>query len=121
MKQKPDRFSVLFAVVLLLFCLIMILYVPATSMLRFQLEDVSISLETSQGRERKQQHELDEVLAELPLLRAELADTQPQAEAALQEVADLKAARKALRAEIKQLEETLASQSGSFGEDAGHE
>ena len=71
--------------------------------LDFRTEEAIRSLETSRGRERKQQFEYDEVTAQIPLTRAELEETLPRAEAASRTVEELKAERKRLREEKKRL------------------
>lgn len=95
MKQKG--LSLAFAVLLLFFSLFLFWYGISVSGLRFQLEDTQISLETSYGRERKQQKEYDEVQAALPAARKELEELLPKVSQAEKEVAELKALRKELR------------------------
>ena len=99
-----------FTIVLVLCCLFLVWLVPTRSNLDFQLADIEKSLNTSHGRERKQQYEYDEVVAELPRVRAELAQTQPLADEAAADVAELKAKRKTLRAEKEALQTLLESQ-----------
>ena len=111
--MKDARISPLIIVLtlaLLLCALFLIVYVPAMAWRQFQLDDTALSLETSQGRERKQQYEYDEVTAALPETRAELAEVQPLADEAAAKVAELKARRKELRAEKKELEAALEAQ-----------
>jgi TolA-binding protein len=103
-KKKGTLLTSLFIAVMLLFSAVMAVFVPLRSGLNFSLEDTARSLETSRGRERKQQAEYDEVTAELPRVREELRETQPRAEAAAEEVKRLKEVRKQLRAEKKALE-----------------
>ncbi len=103
--------------VMLVFCLFLGWYIPSRGELDFQLADIELSLETSYGREKKQQFEYDEVTAELPLTRAELAETQPLADEAEAAVTALKEERKALRAEKKALEEARKEKENS-GENA---
>ncbi len=108
MHKKTDALLVWgFTAVLALFCLFLVWFVPTRAGLDFQLADIDKSLETSYGRERKQQYEFDQVTAELPLVRAELAETQPLADAAEETDAALKAERRALRAEKAELEAQL--------------
>ena len=95
---------VLFALVMLLCVLFQVWYLPAYCERRFRLEDVQKSLETSLGRERKQQLEYDETVAAIPLTEEELARVAPLAEAAQKEVRELKKERKQLRKEKKELE-----------------
>ena len=109
MSASDRRLAALFAVLMLGFCLLLFVWVPLKSILDFRLSEARLSLETSQGRERKQQYEYDEAARQLPLTRAELEEVQPQADAAAEEVRQLKEQRKALRAEKKALEEKAAS------------
>jgi len=114
-----DRWAKIFVAVMLLFVIAMVAYVPVRARLDFQIADVELSLETSRGRERKQQAEYDEVTAELPVVITELEETQPLADAAKAEADELKAERKRLRAEKKELEAALEAQNA--GEASGEE
>ena len=107
MNRKSNLFSSFFVIIMLLFILFVLWYVPTDSSLRFQLQDVGKSLETSQGRERKQQKEYDEAANAIPDTEAEIARVLPRAEAAQNEVDELKARRKQLRNEKKELEQQL--------------
>lgn len=103
--MKTGRsFAVIFAVIMLLFVLFVAWYLPAVSQVRFQLDDAGKSLETSRGRERKQQHEYDEVVAAIPEVQAELDSILPLSTSAAEEVKKLKAERKQLRERKKELE-----------------
>lgn len=106
-------FGRIFVLVMLLFSVAMLAYVPLRARLDFQLDDVARSLDTSRGRERKQQYEYDEVTAQLPLTQAELDEVGPQAEKAAETVRQLKDERKKLREEKKTLEE--AAEAGDAG------
>lgn len=108
MSTSSRRFAAFFSVCMLLFCLLLFAWVPLKFFLDFRLSEARLSLETSQGRERKQQYEYDQVCADLPLTRSELETVQPLADAASLEVSELKALRKELRAEKKRLESLLA-------------
>lgn len=105
MNRREKRLAGLFAAVMLLFSLAMALWVPLRARTDFRLADVRLSLETSEGRERKQQAEYAEVSEKLPKVKAELEETKPLAEAAAAEVSALKETRKALRAKKKEIEE----------------
>ena len=94
-----------FALVMLLFSLSLVIWVPLRAHMDFQLADTRLSLETSQGREKKQQMEYDAVMEALPKTRAELAETQPLAEEAAADVTQLKETRKELRARKKAMEQ----------------
>ena len=107
-KDKGNRIIAgVFACVMFVFVLFMVWYVPNHSERVFQLQDVAKSVETSHGRERKQQYEYDEAAAELPEVLSELEEIQPQADAAAQKVAELKEERKKLRLEKEELESAL--------------
>jgi len=114
MKRKTV-FPFLFSLLMLVTVLFLVWYIPAVSGLTFQLDDLQKSLETSQGRERKQQYEYDKVVSEIPEIQAELDLIRPQTEAAEQEVSELKAERKKLRNEKKELEQQLGGTSDQEG------
>lgn len=106
--MKKKWLSLLFTFIMLCYVVFMVWYLPSRASLQFRLADEQMSLETSQGRERKQQHEYDEVVKKIPLVQASLDELLPQTETASQEVTDLKARRKELRKEKKDLEAQLA-------------
>lgn len=109
MNRKWDRgLAAACVAVMLVLCLFMAWYVPSRAGQLFRLEDTAKSLETSRGRERKQQYEYDEVTRKLPETRAELAETQPLADAAAEKVRTLKEERRRLREGKKALEQQLA-------------
>ena len=112
MNRRKSFFPLLFVLVMLLCVLFISWYLPTVSTLRFSLEDRKISLETSQGRERKQQHEYDETVAAIPETEAELERILPLSEAAREEVRQLKKERKQLRQEKKELEGSDSSGAG---------
>ena len=106
--MKTGRsFAVIFAVIMLLFVLFVAWYLPAVGQVRFQLDDAGKSLETSRGRERKQQHEYDETVKALSEAKEELDRVQPLADQAADEKKTMKEERKQLRQEKKELEEKL--------------
>ena len=113
--KNRSAFAWFFAAVMLACVLFLVWYIPSVSTRAFQLEDLRKSLETSQGRERKQQFEYDKVVAEIPEIQAELDLIKPQTEAAEQEVVSLKADRKKLRNEKKALEKQLGNASAQEG------
>ena len=122
MRKGSLFFSVVFSFVMLVFVFFLIWHIPSRANLNFQLADTEISLDTSHGRERKQQTEYDQVVAQLPLTQAELEEAQPLADEAVAKVAALKKERSALREEKKRLEEMLAGQSSDgTKEDSDHE
>ena len=107
----------LFAFVMMVFVAFLVWYLPAVNNMRFSLEDTRKSIETSLGRERKQQHEYDETVAAIPETEAELERLAPLVESAEEEVRALKKERKALRAEKKELEASLSpDQEGGDGQ-----
>ena len=110
MKKKISGFSVCCVVFLFVFAAFMVWYIPSMSSLQTKITDTRQSLETSRGRENKQQDEYDKAVADLPVIKAELTEKAPLAEAAEQE----------LRQEKKALEEKLAqsepSQEGNSNE-----
>ena len=110
MNQRKPVFPVIFVLVMLLCVLFIAWYLPTVSSLRFRLQDANVSLETSQGRERKQQHEYDETVEALTAAQDELARVQPLADQAAEEKKALKEERKQLRQEKKELEEKLGSE-----------
>lgn len=76
--------------------------------LRWARQDTESHLEILAGKTRRQQWEYDQLMAELPLLRAQAAEILPQAEAAAQQRDGLKAQRRALRRAIEAAEQALA-------------
>lgn len=118
MKRK-SVLPVLFFLVMLICVLFIAWYLPSVQNLRFRVEDVRKSLETSQGRERKQQHEYDETVEAIPETEAELEQIRPLTEAAKEEVKALKEERKKLRKEKKELESV--SESDASEEVTDHE
>ncbi len=106
--KKTSILAVTFTFVMLICVLFVIWYLPSVSQRRFQLEDIQKSLETSLGRERKQQSEYDETVSSIPVVEAELEQVLPQTEAAKAEVKALKKERKALRSEKKELEGSVS-------------
>lgn len=111
--RLPGWFRALFVMVMLAVCGVVAFCAVEQVQLRFQVEDVTRSLDTSRQRERKQQYEYDQVTADLPAAQAELARIQPQADGALAAVAALKAQRASLREEsaalVLEVEEAQAA------------
>lgn len=102
--KKRSAIAIVFTVIMLICVMFIIWYLPAVSQRHFQLDDIQKSLETSLGRERKQQSEYDETVSSIPLVEAELERVLPLTETAKEEVKALKKERKALRKEKKELE-----------------
>lgn len=114
-------FTVFFVIIMMISCLWLIVWVPLNAYLDFRLSEAAMDLETSQGRERKQDFEYNQVVEAIPLTRQELDEAQPRADSLLQEVTDLKASRKELRAEKKRLEELLEHAQQEAGASAPEE
>ena len=87
----------IFIVGMLAFCGFMAWHTWTVYGLRFQVEDLSLTLETNSQRVRKQQYEYDQVVAALPETQAQLTLVQPDSDAMVQAVDELKDQRKALR------------------------
>ncbi len=104
MKKRHSYFSICCVVFFLLFSVFMAWYLPSMSSVRSKADETRRNLETSIGREGKQQDEYDRAVAELPLVLEELKEKEPLAEEAEQTVANLKARKKELAAEKKKLE-----------------
>ena len=117
--KRSSFFPLLFTAVMLVFVLFLVWYIPAVSHRSFLLLDTQQSLETNQGRERKQQYEYDKVSAEIPEIRAELEQVLPETEAAQQELEALREQKKKLKKEKKELEKQIPDSADQ--EDAAHE
>lgn len=107
MKGKTSAFSICCVVFLFVFALFMAWYVYSASSLASDTAEVRKNLETSRGREGKQQDEYDRAVEELPQVQAQLLEKQPLAEEAEAAVKALKERRNELRTEKKALEEAL--------------
>ncbi len=110
-------FPVLFSIVMMIFVAFLLWYIPAVSSLRFTLNDKQQSLETSQGRERKQQYEYNQTVEAIPETEAELERVLPLCEEAQEKVRELKKERKALRNEKKELEKAASSEQAGVNDD----
>ena len=107
MQRLPGWFRAVFTAVMFLTCAVVCWYAVQQYDLRFQIADLTLSLDTSRQREVKQQYEYDQVVAELPLVQAQVAEMEPQAAAAQAIEKELRAQRKALRAAKADLEAQL--------------
>jgi len=107
MQRMPGWFRAVFVTVMLITCATLCWYAASQYQLRFQVADLSLSLDTSRQREAKQQYEYNQVVAELPLVEAQVAQLEPQAAAAQAIEKELRAQRKALRAENAELSKQL--------------
>lgn len=104
MKKRFSVFSAFCVVFFFVFAAFMAWYLPSMSSVRSKTVQTQRDLETSRGREDKQQAEYSKAVGELPVVKAELEEKQPLAEEALKTIEDLKVRRKELRAEKKSLE-----------------
>lgn len=107
MQHMPGWFRALLVAVLFFTCAVLCWYAASQYELRFQIADLSLSLDTSRQREVKQQYEYDQVVAQLPLTQAEVAEKEPLAAAAQAVEKELRTQRKALRAESTALADQL--------------
>ena len=104
MKKRFSVFSAFCVVFFFVFAAFMAWYIPSVSSVRSKIVQTQKDLDTSRGREDKQQAEYNRAVEELPVVRAELQEKEPLAEKALKTIDDLKVRRKELRAEKKALE-----------------
>lgn len=109
MQRMPGWFRAVFVAVMFFTCAVLCWYAASQYDLRFQIADLTLSLDTSRQREVKQQYEYDQVVAQLPLTQADVAEQEPLAAAAQAVEKELRAQRKALRAESAGLTEQLAT------------
>lgn len=105
----PKWFARLFAIIMVLACGLTAWYAFQHEKLTFAIEDIRVSLETSQARERKQQYEYDEVTKALPEAKQELESIQPKADAAKAQETTLRDQRKTLRTTNTNLTEQVAA------------
>lgn len=103
-ERRADWFRGLFVAVMLAVCALLAFSVCERQRLLTRIADLTISLETSRGREARQTHEYDEAVAALPVAQAELARVSPLTEAAEARERELRQQRKDIRAEIATLE-----------------
>ena len=113
MKKRISVFGIFCVVFFFIFAAFMAWYLPSMSSVRSKTAETRQNLETSEGRERKQQAEYDKAVEELPLVQADLEEKNPLADAAEQTVSDLKARRKELRSEKEKLEKEAGSPDGN--------
>lgn len=89
----------IFIVGMLAFCAFMAWHTWTVYDLRFQVKDLALTLDTNSQRVRKQQYEYDQVVAALPETQTQLDQVQPESDAMVQTVDELKERRKELRAQ----------------------
>lgn len=106
-RRVSGCFRGLFVTVMLLVCVALASFAVDQVRLRAQIADLTLSLETSRGREARQNHEYDVAVAALPLAQEELARVAPLAEAAQAQEKELRQQRKDIRAENAALQEQI--------------
>ena len=116
MTRVPGWFKAVFAAGMLAACAVLCWFAPSQYTLRFQRDDLTLSLETSRQREAKQRYEYAQVEAALPETARLLEETQPLAAKAAEAEAALRARRKALREENARLEEQLSAAQAALEE-----
>lgn len=116
MTQVPGWFKAAFAAVMLAACAVLCWFAPTQYTLRFQRDDLTLSLETSRQREAKQRYEYAQVEAALPETALLLEETRPLADEAAEAEAALRARRKALREENARLEEQRSASQAALEE-----
>lgn len=104
----PRWFRILFVVVMLALCGVMVTQIIHHQSLTAQITTLQGKVDSAEKRLAKQEKELTEYSAELPQVLAELETAEPAAQAAVQQVADLKAERKLLREENAAQAEKIA-------------
>lgn len=117
--QKVCR--ALFILIMICAVLTVLWYIPASLSIAFRAGEVGQELDTSLKREEKQRYEYTQVTTELPLIREALAEKAPLAQEASDRITALKAERKRLRAEKKELESALSEEIAAEKEAQGHE
>ena len=106
-QRIPGWLRAAFVAGMLALAALLVWYAPVQYQLRFQLDDIALSLDTSRQREAKQQYEYDVAAQALPLARAELEETLPLTEAAQAREQELRDERKAQRTRSTELAEQL--------------
>ena len=120
MKKHIPVFTVCCVLFLFVFAAFIAWYLPSMSSVYASIDETRRSLDTSRGRENKQQSEYDKAVEELPQVQAQLEEQTPLAAQAEEQVNALKARRKELRAEKKELEQMISGNDAAQ-EDIDHE
>lgn len=107
MQRWAEWLRAVFVAVMFFTCAVVCWYAVEQYNLRFRIADLTLSLDTSQQREVKQQYEYDQVVAELPVTQAEVARMEPLAAAAKAKETELRGVRKTLRAQSASLAQQL--------------
>ena len=106
MMKQSRWFLCIFAALMGVCTLIFIWQVPASSSMAFRLSEAQLSLETAQGRERKQQAEYDRAVQDIQIAKEQLEAITPKHE----EVQAARDAQVAERKELKARKEELLKQ-----------
>ena len=120
MKKRMSVFTSISVVFLFVFAAFLAWYIPSQASVLTGIEETKRSLETSRGRENKQQDEYDKAVQELPLIQAELQEKKPLAQQSEAVVSDLKTRRNEPRHEKEELEQKL-SESAAAQEVENHD
>lgn len=82
--QLPGWFRALVVLVLLAVCVTSCWYCISMESLAARQQELLMQLDTSRGRERRQQREYNQVCIDLPAVQAQLDEVQPLADAAIE-------------------------------------
>ena len=108
MKNVPALLRRIFVLIMFFCVMVYIWYIPAMNSMQFSLQEAHTSLETSQGRERKQTAEYDQVQQKILDARNRLELLLPEAEAVRKQKDAQIAEKKALKQRKSELEAQLA-------------
>ncbi len=110
----PGLFRGVFIAVMAAVCIMLAVFAVEQHGLRFQIEDLTLKLDTSRQREAKQTYEYNLVLEELPGEKARLEELAPIAEELEAQEKALRQERKELRASLAALEEELQTRQAEY-------
>ena len=105
----PRPVLYLFVILMGVCTLILIWQIPASSSMEFSLSEARLSLETAQGRERKQQSEYDRTAENIQAAKEQLEAITPQHEEVLAAKDTQVAERKELKARREELQAQIAA------------
>lgn len=107
-------FRGVFIAVMAAVCIMLAVFSVEQHGLRFQIEDLTLKLDTSRQREAKQTYEYNQVVEELPAEKARLEELAPIAEELAAREKELRQERKALRASLADLEKELEERQAEY-------
>jgi len=107
-------FRGVFIAVMAAVCIMLAVFSVEQHELRFQIEDLTIKLDTSRQREAKQTYEYNLVVEELPAEKARLEELAPIAEELAAKEKALRQERKELRASLTALEKELEERQAEY-------